>query len=369
MDAPPFVEAVHAGWVFIMDDKVPVYITQKDSASTGDEIPISREDIDMVHRVPGVEEDHRPSLVIDNMVDPSALLDPEMEASIRTKGVYIGYARIEDNDLPLYMMPQEDIGAEEVAAETGDEDETPGLFPDKQDEDLNTLETDFNNNPGIQEASLSSFEERILQALGGFEMLTIREAYLEASRIHDTLLEALPTEDYPLTGRVSRAASYCGAVLKSFRRQMVRGIKHGIVTTMLLHLGIVVNVLEQVFPTPRDTAAGTAAPPPKDDSDERDSAHNASKVIKHQASEVVSQHESYERITRASPNPPTELDVGFDGAQTSAVHKIGEQQELSGEDAKANTKTRITDDGSDDWSWEDVAEADDFAEVLGWEML
>ena len=372
MDAAPFVEAVHAGWAFIKDDKVPLYMTQTDSTSTGDGIRVGREDINMEQRVPGVEEDHHPLLVIDNLQDPSALLDPEMEAAIRTKGVYVGYARIEDNDLPLYMMPQGFNGTDEVAAEHGDEDESPDLISDKQDEHLIPLKTDSNNNPEAQEASLGSFEERILQALGGFEMLTIREAYLEASRIHANTIGALPTVDCPFIGRISRAANYCGAVLKSFRRQMLSGIDHGMVTTMLLHLRIVVNVLGQVFPTNKDKVDGkTDSPshPITKGKHHEASAPNSREVVNDRALDVVPHDESGKREIQASQSLPVELEAEFDGAGTPSVHNAKELQALSGYGVEATAKTRTADNDSDEWSWEDMAEADDFAEVIGWEIL
>ena len=375
MDAAPFVEVVHAGWAFIKDDKVLLYTTQTDSTSTGDGIPVGRLVINMEQRVPGVEEDHHPhhpSLVIDNLQDPSALLDPEMEAAIRTKGVYVGYARIEDNDLPLYLMPQGFNGADEVAAEHGDEDETPDSISDKQDEHLIPLKTDSNNNPGAQEASLGSFEERILQALGGFEMLTIREAYLEASRFHANTIGALPTVDCPFIGRISRAANYCGAVLKSFRRQMLNGIDHGMVTTMLLHLRIVVNILGQVFPTNKDKVDGkTDSPshPITKGKHHEASAPNGREVVNDRALNVVPHDESGKREIQASQNLPVELDAEFDGAGTPSVHNAKKLQALSGYGVEATAKTRTADNDSDEWSWEDMAEADDFAEVIGWEIL
>lgn len=369
MDTLPLIEAVHAGWASIMDDKVPVYMVK---ANTTDGLrPETQDDDSTTTTLLDEEEDDRPSLVIDDLRNRSALLDQETEAAIRTKGILIGYANIEDRRVPLYVMPQEDNCAEGPAAETGDEDEMPGLVPDKQDEDdLISLKSDPYNNPGVQEASLDSFEERMLQALGGFEMLTIREAYFEASELHANTIGALPIEDYLFTGRIGRAANYFSNVLKSFRRQMLRGIDQGMVLTMLLHLRIVVNVLGQVFPAHRGIAAGTRAPPstPNTDNDHNGAlAQENSGVVNNRAPNVVSNEGYHQQRTNANPTPPVELDAGLDGA--SAAHDIRKQHEMSGEDVKANAETSVTDEGLDDWSWEDIAEADDFAEVIGWEML
>ena len=174
MEATPFVEAVHAGWAFIMGDKVPLYMTHADSASTGDNISVSEDDIDTVHPVPIEEVDH-PSLVIGNLRDRSSLLDPGREAAIRTKGVYIGCAYIEDNKLPLYLMPEENTSiiddAEPVFEDAVEvEDDLPELIQESTDDDLTPLES---GSIIRLKAHQISFEERILQALGFFEMLFI----------------------------------------------------------------------------------------------------------------------------------------------------------------------------------------------------
>ena len=364
MAAPPFVEAVHAGWAITMDDKVPLYMTQADSASTRGCFSVGKADIDMPQVVSNEDGDHRPWLVIDNLHDPSALVDPQTEAAIKTKGVCIGYAAIEDNKLPLYQMPEENTSMKTFAeSDVEAEKDKPELIHEDKDDDLISFGSNFINHPNVRHTNLDSFEERILQALGGFEMLTIREAYLEASELHANTIGTLPTEASALTGRIGRAAKYCGNVLRSFRSQVLRGLDHSMVTTMLLHLKIVINILGQVFPAHRSREGGIAAPPSTlstEDNHEVAPTRDDSEVANTQTPDVVSDDTSHGQITHGISMTPVELDAGF---------VIGEQLDSSRKVVRRNANAGFAEDSSDEWLWENISEVDDTADVLGWEVL
>ena len=350
MDAPLLVEAIHVGWAYIMDDVLPFYQVINDNTN-----------VDGTAFEAG-EDSPRPTF----------------EAPCFIEGVHVGSARVMDDVYPVYQVMEKDDTVPEAKYDCA----VPAIIPANGDNGIPPSAYDTHNHLEAHEVNLDSLEERILQALGGLEMMTIREAYLEASGLHAQTTGAHPSLDGILVGNIHRVTNYCGEVLESFKSRVLGGIEHGLVPIMLAELKTVVDLLKAIFRA-KDQAlnqtSGDATPNStlrtgithEEHSNRLDNNNIERGAPKANSQEEYNQtlhlSQGQHQILHLNPGAPLELDAEPENIVTTNSHEDVDHHENVHVDVETDIEGNGWDQSS--WGWIDQAECEDNGQVTDWVLV
>ena len=269
--------------------------------------------------------------------------------------------------------------SDSIVSENGSNGNVPHSIPGNEEEEMPELVRD---RVGQVEASypiLDSWEDRILQALGGLEATTMREAYLEAGRMQAEAVRGLASNKFLPPRRVSMVADYCGNFSDRFAALAIGGLHRVVSGLMFAHLGIAINLLKHVlpmmvggYPMPQ-----TTHPPPVRDGGVGNrlrhgntTSSGAIGVLYEGSVETGNFSQHKDQVRYLNPGSPVELDARCGTIAT--LSSLGEHHQHPNlcEAITADTDQCAEDDTS--WDMIDVAEQDGDHEgdmMADWDLL